>query len=107
TEPELTDKDIVDMSDNEEFATLLEIYKAQEAILKEAGAKLEETKKNIFKMAKHNRVKCHGVKVTQTRSSDSFKPDYKGYIEDNGIELPIEYLKLSKGRLTKRITFPK
>lgn len=104
-EPKLTDLDVVDYSDNAELIAKLELYRAQKTLAEEAKSKLDELQKDIYKIAKHTRNTCRGIKITNTKSADSVKFDYKKFEEEN--EIPESYMKISKGRNTKRITFPK
>lgn len=110
-EPKLSDMDVVDLSDDNVLAGLLETYKAQKSILDEAKKAVDDVQKEIYKIAKHTRSICHGVKITKTKSEDKIVPDYSALIESKNMteEMVIEqgFSKVQKGRITKRITFPK
>lgn len=102
TEPKLSDLDVVDYSDNNDLAGLLEQYAANKMMLDELTKKDEELKKSIFKITKVKKASCRGHKITWSKSDDKTAFDYKKFEQENDIDE--QYLKVQKGRKTERIT---
>lgn len=107
--PKMNHVDVLNLDDNDELIEMLEEYqllKESERVLKE---NIDELQKNIYKIAKHTKNICNGVKITKSKSEDSIKPDYEKYCKSNSIafDLDGDCMKTTKGRITKRITFPK
>jgi hypothetical protein len=94
--------DVVDLSDNNDLAGLLEQYRANKMMLDELTKKDKELKKSIFKITKVKKATCRGHKITWSKSDDKKVFDYKKFESEN--EISDEYLKLQKGRKTERIT---
>ena len=107
--PKMTDMDTLDLSKNEALAALLDVYKAKKEIVENAEKQLKETYDQIFKIAHHTRNVCNGIKITKTKSADSVKPDYEKYCKEHVVTnlVSLGYGKTVKGRVTKKITFPK
>lgn len=108
TEPSLMDNDVIDFSDDAEMASLLERYNAQKLINDSSKEEMDSLSKDIFKkIGKAKRASCKGIKITQSKSEDKTKLDYEAFCNDNDFQYHEKYFKTVKGRITKRITFPK
>jgi putative phage-type endonuclease len=110
-EPKMTDRDTYIIEDNPELAGYLEQYKAQKIIADEAKKSIADLEKKIFAIADHARNIFGDIKITKTKSEDKIIPDYEALIASKHMtkEMVIEqgFSKVQKGRVTKRITFPK
>ncbi len=116
--PDVGDKDIVNLDDNEPLIELLAEYQQCKIQLEQVENKEKSLQKDIYKiLGKAKKVICNGVKITQSKSADKVVADIDSYIfEITGIEDKKElekevlnkmFTKIVKGRITKRITFPK
>lgn len=96
---EASDKDVIDLSENEELTNLLSEY--HELVLQEK--RLEEVKDRIFSIVKKGKANCNGFKISISKSEDKQVPDYEKACSLLGVDM-VNYTKLQKGRITKRIT---
>lgn len=100
------------LTDNsEELSDALTRYKALIDEQEELEERVSKLKKEIFKMAKHDKVECNGIKVyrVKTKGSSSIEIDYESYVKDNNIAIPDTYQKVKerKGSVSEQIKFPK
>lgn len=112
TKPGIEDKDSIDLSSNEELADLLNEYKTRKEALDILTKQKKDVEAKIYKsLGKYKKASCNGVKISISRSKDKEAPDLDRYLAEKNIDekLLIDngYVKTVKGRLTKRITFPK
>jgi hypothetical protein len=104
--PELSEKDVVDMSTIEDLKIMLDQYKHQDELLSQYEESVKKLKEAIFKMCPHPRVTCNGVKITVSKGEDKKVVDYEKLVEELKIDTS-KFEKVKKGITTKRITFPK
>lgn len=107
TPPPLTEDDVLDLSDNDILVGLLAQYKeVTDRYKKEEIAKKDLTDR-IFKIAKHPRNICHGIKITTSKSSSKEEIDYETLLQDLKIVIDKKYITIKRGSSKKLITFPK
>lgn len=111
--PKITEMDTVNLDSNRELAALLQDYETSKALAVDWKRKEDEFKKEIYKICKHSKNTCNGVKITKSKSEDKLTPDYAGYVFNHFTDMDDDkiiksgFSKVTKGRITKRITFPK
>lgn len=103
---DILEDDSDDLSDA--LTRYAELLKEQD----EVSSRVEKLKKEIFKMAKHDKVICKGIKVytVKTKGKSSVVIDYEKLLNDNGIKsISDDYksVKESKGSVSYQIKFPK
>ena len=105
--PEMGDKDVLDLDKDNELVELLGKYKELKAMEEDISASLSDIQDNIFKkLGKAKKASCNGVKITISKSEDKEVPDYEKACSELNIDVS-KFMKVQKGRTTKRITFPK
>lgn len=106
TSPDLSDNDRVNFDDDNEMVELLGKLKTRKEGAEVFSQEIKDIEKQIYKkLGKAKKAECNGVKITQSKSADKVVFDAKKFEENN--EISEEYMKTQKGRITKRITFPK
>lgn len=115
-EPKIAPLDFLELSDNSELDNLLAEYELAAGTEVQAKKEKEELQKKIYKIANHCKNICNGVKITKSKSDDKIVADYESYaksilkMEGEDLEKELSrqfFVKTTKGRITKRITFPK
>ena len=100
------------LEDNsEELSDSLTRYAALLKDQEELNERVEKLKKEIFKMAKHDKVICNGIKIytVRTKGKTSVVCDYEGFLKELDKTLPDRFktVKESKGSVSYHIKFPK
>ena len=103
--PEVCKDDVLNLDDDEELTELLGKYQEIEIMKKEQ----DKIKTAIFKkLGKAKKATCMRVKISSSKSADKEVEDPAAYIKAKNIDLiELGFIKIQKGRVTKRITFPK
>jgi putative phage-type endonuclease len=104
--PPISKKDTL-VQDDEELFMALETYRSAKESLEEWEKIAEKAKDLVFSLAKHNKVSCHGHKVTRSVSDPKMKIDYETLISDLKIKIDPKYTSMSEPRITERVTFCK
>lgn len=107
TEPHLSKNDLLDQSDDTELSDMVTRYSLLMTDLSELESTVETLKEAIFKKIKHNNVICNDVKIQKIAVKGRETWDYAGFIKDQNLEIPENYLKVGKPSTTKKITLPK
>lgn len=86
---------------------LLEIYKDLDRQSKLVKARLDHIKDEIFELVPKEKYKIAGASITFSESEEKIVPDFKAWSEAVNLDVPSDYMKVQKPRITKRITFSK
>lgn len=103
---EISEKDVVDLSDNSDLKILLSDYQEIQEKLKTLSETEKKLKERIFKICTHPKTVCNGVKITASKGEDKEVVDYEKLVADLAIDTSA-FMTVKKGTTTKRITFPK
>lgn len=102
--PELTDKDTVDLSPDEQLEKLLNEYEVVKSQLDLYDENANLLKEEIFKICKHPKNICGKFKVTISKSKDSEVVDYDKMVKELNIDTS-GFMKVKKGITRKLISF--
>jgi putative phage-type endonuclease len=106
TSLDFSEKDTLDLSDNEELIGLLAEYQQVKSQLDQIEKSEKKLKDAIFKLAKAKKTVCNGVKITTSVSAEKTVINYEQFVKDSNFSVPDSYHETKKGITTKRITFP-
>ena len=69
--------------------------------------RLDHVKDEIFELVPKEKYKIAGASISYSESEEKLVPDFKAWSEAVNLDIPSEYMKVQKPRITKRITFSK
>jgi putative phage-type endonuclease len=107
-EPDFSEKDVLNLDENEEMVELLGQYKETKTLLDKTTKEEKDLKSKIFKkIGKAKKAECNGVKITESVPKEKEVVNYEKFVTDSNFTVPDSYIDRKKGSAVKKITFPK